>query len=218
MRWFSILTITALILGMVVLAAFADNDENGKPEAGKPAKIKQEKPVVTPKITDLQAVVVVTNSLPFSAGDGKQKLDKDGNVNKLEILLLLPDGTPVAKVKLAPASGKILTKGEKATATQKAISIEDAVKIVKEALLQFGIGVAELSKHGDKYKVAITMNGNKIADVKVDSQTGQIIPKKEGEAKAAVAAPPPAEIIISFNEPASSTSRLLTTWGSMKTK
>jgi hypothetical protein len=129
---------------------------------------------VPPQVTAEQAIASVKSALPkLSAGKAWTKQGKRGDV-KLEVPLVL-DGKIVARVRLNPASGEIMTKGQQVQAQQAAVSPEQAEKAVQQIIPSLGVGIAWLGKGGE-WKVPLLVKGAIIAEMGVHGQNGSILP------------------------------------------
>lgn len=130
---------------------------------------------ITPTITAEQAVSTVQAALArLTVGSSIVKTDKRGE-KKLEVMLQL-DGNTVSKIHLNPATGEILPKGQKVLAYTVSASLEQAVKIVQQALPNLEAASVSLGKKGE-WKVDITLKKIiVVATIKVDGGNGSILP------------------------------------------
>lgn len=129
---------------------------------------------VPPQITAEQAIASVKSALPkLSAGKAWTKRGKRGDV-KLEVPLVL-EGKIVARVRVNPASGEILTKGQRIQVQQAAVSPEQAEKAVQQIIANLEVGHAWLGKGGE-WKVPLLVKGAIIAEMGVHGQNGSILP------------------------------------------
>ncbi len=157
---------SVVVLAMVLLFA--------SPLYAKKNKDKGESYQVPPQITAEQAIASVKSALPkLSAGKAWTKRGKQGDV-KLEVPLLL-EGKVVARVRLNPASGEILTKGQRILVQQATVSPEQAEKAVQQIIAKLGVGIAWLGKGGE-WKVPLLVKGAIIAEMGVHGQNGSILP------------------------------------------
>jgi hypothetical protein len=129
---------------------------------------------VKPTITAEQAISTVNNALPnLTVGKSFVKAGKRGE-KKLEVALVL-DGKVVSKIRLNPATGEILPKGQEIMAYQVSASQEQAVKIVQQAIPNLEVASVKLGKQGE-WKVDLTLKKVVVADMNVHSGDGSILP------------------------------------------
>jgi len=146
-------------------------------------KNKDKGSYITPTITAEQAITTVKAALPkLTTGKCFVKTGKRGEKN-LEVALVL-DGKIVSKVRLNPANasgtlklatGEILSKGQKVIVTQVLASQDQAVKIVQQAIPNLEVASVQLGKQGE-WKVDLTLKKAVVADIKVHSGDGSILP------------------------------------------
>lgn len=146
-----------------------------------PALAKKDKkgggPQIPPVITAEQAKATVTAAIPkLSVGKPFTKQGKQGDI-KLEVPLTLEDKI-IAKVRLNPATGEILTKGQKGFVQKLSITPEQAVQAVQGVVNEMQVGAAWLGKQGE-WKVPLLYKGAIIAEVSVHGQNGSILPDWE---------------------------------------
>lgn len=129
---------------------------------------------IPPTITAEQAISSVKAALPkLTAGKSFIKTGKRGEKN-LEVPLIL-DGKIVSKIRLNPATGEILSKGQKVMAPQVLASQEQAVKIVQQAIPNLEVASVQLGKQGE-WKVDLTLKKAVVATIKVHGGDGSILP------------------------------------------
>jgi len=143
-----------------------------------PALAKKEKggggPQIPPVITADQAKSAVSAALPnLSVGKPFTKQGKQGDIN-LEVPLLLGEKI-VAKVRLNPATGEMLLKGQKAFVQKLSVTPEQAAKTVQGMLAGAQAGAAWLGKQGE-WKVPLLYRGAVVAEIGVHGQDGTILP------------------------------------------
>jgi hypothetical protein len=143
-----------------------------------PALAKKDKggggPQIPPVITADQAKSTVGAAIPkVSVGQPFTKQGKQGNIN-LEVPLQL-EGKIVAKVRLNPATGEILLKGQKAFVQKLSVTPEQATKTVQGMMSEAQVGAAWLGKQGE-WKVPLLYKGAVVAEMKVHGQNGSILP------------------------------------------
>ncbi|MGQ9921362.1 MAG: hypothetical protein ACUVRZ_08530 [Desulfobacca sp.] len=129
---------------------------------------------IPPVITAEQAKATVTAAIPtLTVNKPVTKQGKQGDI-KLEVPLAL-EGKIIAKVRLNPATGEILTKGQKGFVQKLSITPEQAVKTVQGIVNEFQVGAAWLGKQGE-WKVPLLYKGAIVAEIGVHGQNGAIIP------------------------------------------
>jgi len=152
-----------VLAGVILAAASAEAKKN-----------KGGGPQIPPVITADQAKATVTAAVPkLSLGKPFTKQGKQGDV-KLEVPLML-EGNIVAKVRLNPMTGEILTKGQKFQAPKLSVSPEEAAKTVQMVLPKLLVGPAWLGKGGE-WKVPLLYQGAIIMEIGVHGQNGSILP------------------------------------------
>lgn len=161
-------TAVRLAIGVMVLtllvtgAALAKKDKQGKG------------PRVPPVITAEQAKATVTAAIPkLTVGKPFTKQGKRGDI-KLEVPLS-SEGKIVARVRLNPATGEILTKGQKAFVQKLSVTPEQAMQAVQGVVNELQVGAAWLGKQGE-WKVPLLYKGAIIAEMRVHGQDGSILP------------------------------------------
>jgi hypothetical protein len=131
-------------------------------------------PQVPPVITAEQAKGTVSAAIPkLSVGKPFTKQGKQGDI-KFEVPLSL-EGKIVAKVRLNPATGEILTKGQKAFVQKLSVTPEQAAKAVQAVVNEVQVGAAWLGKQGE-WKVPLLYKGAIVAEMGVHGQDGSILP------------------------------------------
>lgn len=153
-----------------------------------PALAKKDKggggPQIPPVITADQGKSVVSSAIPkLSVGKPFTKQGKQGNIN-LEVPLLL-EGKIVAKVRLNPATGEILLKGQKAFVQKLSVTPEQAAKAVQGVVNEMQVGAGWLGKHGE-WKVPLLYKGAIVAEMGVHGQDGSILPDWKASKDAAM--------------------------------
>ncbi len=98
---------------------------------------------------------------------------------KLEVTLLL-DGKIVSKVRLNPATGEIMPKGQDVMVQEVSASPEQAVKIVQQAVPNLEVASVRLGKHGE-WKVDLTLKKAVVASMSVHGGDGSILPDWKAE-------------------------------------
>ena len=156
--WIGVLAIVMLCTG----SAWAKKDKKG---GG---------PQIPPVVTAEQAKSTVSAAIPkLSVGKPFTKQGKQGDI-KLEVPLSL-EGKIVAKVRLNPATGEILTKGQKGFVQKLSVTPEQAVKVVQGIINEVQVGAAWLGKQGE-WKVPLLYKGAIVAEIGVHGQDGSILP------------------------------------------
>jgi hypothetical protein len=131
-------------------------------------------PQIPPVITAEQAKGTVSAALPkLAVGKPFTKQGQQGDI-KLEVPLSL-EGKIVAKVRLNPATGEILTKGQRGLVQKLSVTPEQAVKAVQGVVNELQVGAAWLGKQGE-WKVPLLYKGAIIAEISVHGQDGSILP------------------------------------------
>jgi len=131
-------------------------------------------PQVPPVVTAEQAKATVSAAIPkLSVGKSFTKQGKQGDI-KLEVPLAL-EGKIVAKVRLNPATGEILTKGQQAFVQKLSVTPEQAAKAVQGVVNEVQVGAAWLGKQGE-WKVPLLYKGALVAEMGVHGQEGSILP------------------------------------------
>jgi hypothetical protein len=137
-------------------------------------KGKKEGSQIKPQITAEQAIDSVKAGLSkMSTGKAFIKEDKRGE-KKMEVPLVL-EGKIVARVRVNPANGEILSKGYKPSVQQVTFSPEQAAAEVQKSLPNFQVGSARVGKSGE-WKVELTLKGSAVADIGVNGKDGSILP------------------------------------------
>ena len=131
-------------------------------------------PQVPPVITAEQAKGTVSAAIPkLAVGKPFTKQGKQGDI-KFEVPLSL-EGKIVAKVRLNPATGEILTKGQQAFVQKLSVTPEQAIKAVQGVVNEVKVGAAWLGKQGE-WKVPLLYKGAIVAEMGVHGQDGSILP------------------------------------------
>jgi len=142
--------------------------------AAEAKKGKGERPYIAPTITAEQAISTVKTSLSrLTAGKSFVKTGKRGESN-LEVVLVL-DGKIVSRIRLNPATGEILSKGQKVMVQQVSASKDQAVKIVQQAIPNLEVASVQLGKEGE-WKVDLTLRKAVVATINVHGGDGSILP------------------------------------------
>ncbi|HOL06166.1 MAG TPA: hypothetical protein PLM23_09240 [Syntrophorhabdaceae bacterium] len=135
---------------------------------------KQKHSYIKPTITAEQAISNVKAALPnLTVGKSFIKTGKRGE-KKLEVALVL-DGKIVSKMRLNPATGEILPKGQEVFVNEVLASQEQAVKIVQQAIPNLEIASVSLGKQGE-WKVDLTLKKMVVASINVHGGDGSILP------------------------------------------
>jgi uncharacterized membrane protein YkoI len=160
----SVLLATVFLLAVTMLFA----------SSAAAKKNKDKGSYITPTITAEQALSKVKAALPkITAGTSFVKTGKQGEKN-LEVPLVL-DGKIVSKIRLNPATGEILSKGQKVSEQQVLASQDQAVKIVQKAIRNLDVASVQLGKQGE-WKVDLTLKKAVVASIKVHGGDGSILP------------------------------------------
>jgi len=165
---------TALVLSMLCLIATV--------AMAKEKKVQgiYMKPVITAE----QAISTVKTVLPkLSVGKTFIKTGKRGE-KKLEVAIEL-DGKIVSRIRLNPATGEILPKGQQILAYEVAASQEQAVKIVQQAIPNLEVASVSLGKQGE-WKVDLTLKKMVVATINVHGGDGSILPDWKASKDAAM--------------------------------
>lgn len=171
---YSVLLKLALVLSAVSLVATV---AIAKEKKAKGSYIK-------PTITAEQAISIVKNALPkLTVGKSFVKTGKRGE-KKLEVTLVL-DGKIVSRMRLNPATGEILPKGQETMVYEVAASQEQAVKIVQQAIPNLDVASVSLGKQGE-WKVDLTLKKMVVASIKVHGGDGSILPDWKASKDAAM--------------------------------
>ena len=134
---------------------------------------------IKPTITAEQAISSAKTALPkVTVGKSFVNTDKRGE-KKLEVTLLL-DGKIVSKVRLNPATGEIMPKGQDVMVQEVSASPEQAVKIVQQAVPNLEVASVRLGKHGE-WKVDLTLKKAVVASMSVHGGDGSILPDWKAE-------------------------------------
>jgi uncharacterized membrane protein YkoI len=160
------LAVVVLLAATMLLATSA---------AAKPGKKDKEKgSYLKPTVTAEQAMSAVKAALPkLTVGKSFVKTGKRGE-KKLEVTLVL-DGKIVSRVRLNPATGEILSKGQETLVYEVSASQEQAVKIVQQAIPNLEVASVSLGKQGE-WKVDLTLKKAVIASMGVHGGDGSILP------------------------------------------
>ncbi len=131
-------------------------------------------PQVPPVITAEQAKATVTAALPkLAVGKPYSKTGKQGDI-KLEVPLTL-ENKIVARVRVNPATGEILTKGQRVQIQKLSVTPEQASQAVAGLVKEFQTGAPWLGKQGE-WKVPLLYKGAVVSDISVHGQNGTILP------------------------------------------
>jgi hypothetical protein len=131
-------------------------------------------PRIPPVITAEQAKATVSAAIPkLSVGKPFTKQGKQGDI-KFEVPLSL-EGKIVAKVRLNPATGEILTKGQNPFVQKLSVTPEQGTKAVEGMVKDLQVGPSWLGKQGE-WKVPLLYKGAIVAEIGVHGQDGSILP------------------------------------------
>lgn len=127
-----------------------------------------------PAITAEQAISSVRAALPeLTVGKSIIKTGQRGE-KKLEVTLVL-GGKIVSRVKLNPATGEIMMKGQEVMVQEVLASQDQAAKIVQDAIPKLEVASVRLGKHGE-WIVDLTLNKAVVASMSVHGGNGSILP------------------------------------------
>jgi hypothetical protein len=131
-------------------------------------------PQMPPVITAEQAKTTVTAALPkLTPGKPFTKTGKQGDI-KLEVPLTLENNI-VARVRLNPATGEILTKGQRVFIQKLTVTPEQASQTVQGVVRDLQTGAPRLGKQGE-WKVPLLYKGAVVSEISVHGQNGSILP------------------------------------------
>ena len=137
-------------------------------------KNKEKGSYIQPAITAEQAISSVKAALPgLTVGKSIVKTGQRGE-KKLEVTLVL-DGKIVSRVKLNPATGEIMPKGQDVVVQEVLASQGQAAKIVQEAIPKLEVASVRLGKQGE-WVVDLTLNKAVVASMSVHGGNGSILP------------------------------------------
>lgn len=160
-------SVTVIVLALTMLWATFAGAQPGKKGGGMGSYIK-------PVITAEQAITAVKAALPsITAGKTIVKTGKRGE-QILDVTLVL-NGTIVSRVKLNPATGEIMTKGQDVIVQGVFASQGQATKIVQEAIPRLEVASVHLGKEG-QWIVDLTLNKAVVASIGVHGGNGSILP------------------------------------------
>jgi hypothetical protein len=129
---------------------------------------------VKPTITAEQAISSVKAALPgLTVGKSIVKTGQRGE-KKSEVTLVL-EGKIVTRVKLNPATGEIMTKGQDVVVQEVLASQGQAAKIVQDAIAKLEVASVRLGKNGE-WIVDLTLNKAVVASIGVHGGNGSILP------------------------------------------
>lgn len=166
-----VLMLVAVLL-LATTAAWAKKDKGG---GG---------PQIPPVITAAQAKTTVAAALPkLALGKPFTKTGKQGDI-KLEVPLTLEDKI-VARMRLNPATGEILTKGQRVFIQKLTITPEQAGQTVQGLVRELQTGAPWLGKQGD-WKVPLLYKGAVVSEMSVHGQNGSILPDWKASKDAAM--------------------------------
>ena len=127
-----------------------------------------------PAITAGQALTIVKAALPgITAGKTIVKTGKRGE-QILDVTLVL-NGTIVSRVKLNPATGEIMIKGQDVMVRELLASQAQATKVVQEAIPKLEVASVRSGKEG-QWIADLTLNKGVVASIGVHSGNGSILP------------------------------------------
>jgi hypothetical protein len=153
------------VLAIALLSAWPAFAKKDKGEKG---------PQVPPVITADQAKSAVSSAIAkLSVGQPFTKQGKQGDI-KFEVPMML-EGKIVAKVRLNPATGEILIKGQNPFVQKLSVTPEQATKTVQGMMPGLQVGAAWLGKQGE-WKVPLLYKGAVVAELGVHGQNGSILP------------------------------------------
>jgi len=153
-------------------------------------KDKEKGSYIKPTVTAEQAMSVVKAALPkLTVGKsfvktGKKRFHLWGGEKKLEVTLVL-DGKIVSKMRLNPATGEILPKGQEVPVQEVLASQGQAVKIVQQAIPNLEVGSVTLGKQGE-WKVDLTLKKAVVAGMSVHGGDGSILADKKASRDASL--------------------------------
>jgi hypothetical protein len=154
-------TILALLLTGLIAAAAVAKDRKYRGTYSKPT------------ITAEQAFSTVKNALPkLAVGKSFVRTGRRGE-KKLGVTLVL-EGEIVSVIRLNPATGEILPKGQEILVYEVAASQEQAVKIVQQAIPNLEAASVRLGGQGD-WKVDLTLKKMVVASLHVQGGDGSIL-------------------------------------------
>jgi hypothetical protein len=157
------LTAVVLLAAIMLLATSAAAKKN-----------KEKGSYIQPTITAEQAISSVKAALPgLTVGKSFVKTGQRGE-KKLEVTLVL-DGKIVSRVKLNPATGAILPKGQDVIVQEVLASQGQAAKVVQEAIPKLEVASVRLGKQGE-WIVDLTLNKAVVASMGVHGGNGSILP------------------------------------------
>jgi hypothetical protein len=129
-----------------------------------------------PTITAEQAFSTVKNTLPkLAVSKSFVRTGKRGE-KKLEVTLVL-EGEIVSTIRLNPATGEILPRGQEILVYEVAASQEQTVKIVQQAIPNLEAASVRLGRQGD-WKVDLTLKKMVVASMRVHGGDGSILPHR----------------------------------------
>jgi len=172
----SLVVVVLLALTMLLATSAAAKKEKGS--------------YIKPAITAEQAMSVVKAALPkLTVGKsfvktGKKRFHLWGGEKKLEVTLVL-DGKIVSKMRLNPATGEILPKGQEVPVQEVLASQGQAVKIVQQAIPNLEVGSVTLGKQGE-WKVDLTLKKAVVAGMSVHGGDGSILADKKASRDASL--------------------------------
>jgi hypothetical protein len=156
-----------VVLAATMLLAASAMAQPGKKGGGMRSFIK-------PVITAEQAITAVKAALPgITAGKTIVKTGKRGE-QILDVTLVL-NATIVSRVKLNPATGEIMIKGQDVMVQEVLASQGQATKVVQEAIPKLEVASVHLGKEG-QWIVDLTLNKGVVASIGVHSGNGSILP------------------------------------------
>jgi len=161
-------TAIRIILGVLAVALLCAG-----PALAKKGK-KDEGPQIPPVITADQAKSTVSSAISkLSVGQPFTKQGKQGDI-KLEVPLML-EGKIVAKMRMNPATGEILIKGQNPFIQKLSVTREQAAQTVQGIVKDLQVGPPWLGKQGE-WKVPLLYKGAVVAEMGVHGQNGSILP------------------------------------------
>lgn len=172
----SVVWVTVVLMIVTMLSA--------APALAKKKGDRNASPPPAPTITAEQAIAAAKAALPkLTVGKSYVKTGKRGEKN-LEVPLVL-DGKIVSKVRLNPATGEILPRGQNVMAHEVLASQAQAMQIVQKALPNLEVASVRLGKQGE-WKVDLTLKNAVVAGMNVHGGNGSILPDWKASRDAAM--------------------------------
>jgi hypothetical protein len=160
--WKTIFTLLALCL---ITTAATAQDRRQRAADTKPA------------VTAEQAFSIIKNALPkLAAGKSFVRTGRRGE-KKLAVTLLL-EGEVVSAIRLNPATGEILPRGQEVLIYEVSASQEQAVKIVQQAIPNLEAASVRLGRQGE-WKVDLTLKKMVVASMHVGGDGSILVHRKQ---------------------------------------